>query len=180
HTKALRNLDYDLFLVDYRGFGKSEGALSSESDLTIDFQAVYDHLLKSYEEDQIILVGYSLGSGPVSYLAANNSPQGVVLVAPYTSLTDMKNEFFWMFPDFLMKYDMNNLGRLAQSTSPVYIIHGKADQLIPITMSQTIEALDPDRIRLLELEDTSHRGAILHRRFGQVVRWAIDGVKPKI
>lgn len=174
HTKAIRDLGYDLFLVDYRGFGKSEGAITSEADMTEDFQAAYDYLLQTYTEDQIILAGYSLGSGPVSYLAAHNSPRSVVLVAPYTSLTDMKNEFFWMFPDFLMKYELNNRKHLAASTSPVYILHGNEDELIPLDMGKELASLDPDRIRLVELDGTSHRGAILHRRFGQVVRWAIN------
>ncbi len=176
HTKALRELEYDLFLVDYRGFGKSEGTLASEANMTEDFQAAYDYLKQFYAEDKIILAGYSLGSGPVSYLAAHNTPRSVVLVAPYTSLTDMKNEFFWMFPDFLLRYEMNNRRHLAQSTAPVYILHGNEDELIPLEMGKELSAIDPDRIRLVELDGTSHRGAILHRSFGQVVRWAIDGI----
>lgn len=173
-TSSLRDLEYDLFLVDYRGFGKSEGQLSSEADMTEDLQAVYDHLKAEYPEGKIILAGYSLGSGPASYLAANNKPGAVVLVAPYTSLTDMKNLFFWIFPDFLLKYNLDNRKNLARATSPVFILHGTDDELIPLSMGEELETLDPVRIRLVELNGVGHRGAILNAMFrtvvGEVVR----------
>lgn len=168
-TRSLADLGYDLFLVDYRGFGKSEGELSSEADMTEDLQAVYDHLKTEYPEDKIILAGYSLGSGPASYLAANNKPGAVVLVAPYTSLTDMKNLFFWFFPDFLLKYELDNRSRLARATSPVYILHGADDELIPLAMGKELEALDPGRIKLVEMNGVGHRGAILNSMFRTVV-----------
>lgn len=168
-TRSLQDLGYDLFLVDYRGFGKSEGDISSEADMTEDFQAVYDHLKTEYKEDQIILAGYSLGSGPASYLAANNKPGAVVLVAPYTSLTDMKNLFFWIFPDFLLKYKLDNRMELARSTSPVFILHGTNDELIPLAMGKELEALDPERIKLVEMNGVGHRGAILNSMFRTVV-----------
>lgn len=168
-TNSLRDLGYDLFLVDYRGFGKSEGQLSTEADMTEDLQAVYDHLKTEFSEDKIILAGYSLGSGPASYLAANNQPEAVVLVAPYTSLTDMKNRFFWIFPDFLLKYKLDNRTNLARSNSPVYILHGTNDELIPLAMGQELEALDPERIKLVELNGVGHRGAILNTMFRTVV-----------
>jgi hypothetical protein len=168
-TKSIAELGYDLFLVDYRGFGKSEGSITSETDMTTDLQTVYDRLKATYGEEQIVIAGYSLGSGPASFLAANNKPKAVVLVAPYTSLTDMKNLFFGIFPDFLLKYELNNLANLGSSRSPVHILHGSNDELIPLSMGRALRAVDPTRIRLSELSGTGHRGAILHRRFGEVM-----------
>lgn len=173
-TKSLRGLGYDLILVDYRGFGKSSGTIDGEPDMTEDLQEVYNQLKKDYGEEHILLAGYSLGSGPASYLAAHNEPAGVVLVAPYTSLVDMKNEFFWMFPDFLMKYELNNLKHLAQTTCPVRILHGTADELIPYTMGERLEAIEPGRIQLEALVGTGHRGAVLSSGFGRAVSDLID------
>ncbi len=173
-TSALRDLGYDLFLVDYRGFGKSEGSLTSEADMTEDLQAVYDHLKTEFAEDQIVLAGYSLGSGPASYLAAENKPEAVVLVAPYTSLTDMKNRFFWIFPDFLLKYKLDNRSNLTRSTSPVYILHGTNDELIPLAMGKELESLDPERIKLVEMKGVGHRGAILNTMFRTVIQSLTD------
>jgi len=172
-TRSIAELGYDLFLVDYRGFGKSEGAVSSESDMTTDLQTVYDHLKSIYGEDRTIVAGYSLGSGPACFLAAMNDPKAVVLVAPYTSLVDMKNLFFYLFPDFLLKYELNNLANLKAARSPVHILHGVTDELIPLNMGKTLAAADPPRIRLVELPATGHRGAILHQRFGEVMKEVI-------
>lgn len=169
-TKLLRDSDYDLLLVDYEGFGKSTGTIAEEDDLTKDLQVVYDKLKADYGEQNLVLAGYSLGSGPASYLAAENNPKGVVLVAPYTSLRDMKNEFFWMFPDFLMKYELNNIRHLEASRCPVRILHGTADELIPYSMGERLEALDPARIQLDALVGVGHRGAILNNAFGTAVR----------
>jgi len=173
-TRSLHDLGYDLFLVDYRGFGKSEGDLNSEEDMTVDLQVVYDQLKTEYPEDKIVLAGYSLGSGPASFLAANNKPGAVVLVAPYTSLTDMKNLFFWIFPDFLLKYKLDNKTNLAQASSPVYILHGTDDELIPLEMGKELEALDPERIKLVELNGVGHRGAILNSMFKTVMNEVVS------
>lgn len=173
-TRLLEASGYDRLLVDYRGFGKSDGEIDEEADMTEDLQAVYDHLKEEYREEQIILAGYSMGSGPASYLAANNDPGGVVLVAPYTSLIDMKNEFFWMFPDLLMKYELNNLEHLALSTCPVYILHGTADKLIPFSMAEKLASLDPERITLEPLPGVGHRGAVLSDAFGRAVKLLVS------
>ncbi|MFT7120203.1 MAG: pimeloyl-ACP methyl ester carboxylesterase [Neolewinella sp.] len=174
-TRTLQGLSYDLYLVDYRGFGKSESIVDGEEDMTEDFQLVYDRLVGEYGEENIILAGYSLGTGPASFLAANNEPKGVVLIAPYTSLVDMKNEFFWMFPDFLMKYELNNLRYLQASKSPVTILHGTADKLIPFRMGEQLAAIDAGRMKLVALQETGHRGAVLHAQFGKAVAALIAG-----
>ncbi len=168
-TRSLEASGYDRFLVDYRGFGKSDGEIDEEADMTKDLQVVYDRLKATYGEDRIILAGYSMGSGPATYLAAQNDPAGMVLVAPYTSLVDMKNEFFWMFPDLLMKYELNNYRHLAASSCPVYIVHGTADELIPFSMAERLRDLDPDRITLVPLAGVGHRGAVLNSAFGEAI-----------
>jgi len=175
-TRSLADLGYNLFLVDYRGFGKSEGAISSEKDLTTDLQTVYDNLKRTYDEDRIVVAGYSLGSGSACFLAAHNDPRAVVLVAPYTSLLDMKNLFFGMFPDLLLKYELNNVANIEHSKAPVHILHGTDDELIPLAMGRTLEAVDPTRIKLLELPGTGHRGAILNARFREVMAGISEGI----
>ena len=169
-TKQLQDLGYDMYLVDYPGFGKSERQLNDESDLTEAMQAAYDRLKKSYGESNIILLGYSLGSGPVSYLMANNEPAGAVLVAPYRSLTAMKNLWFWMFPDFLLKYELNNQANLAEATSPTILLHGTEDPLIPYAMSEELRAVAPERIELKKLKGVTHRGAIFRPEVKAAVR----------
>lgn len=173
-TRSLEQLPCDRLLVDYRGFGKSEGTISSEKHLTDDLQQVYDLLKAEYGEENIFVAGYSLGSGPASFLAAHNQPAGVILLAPYTSLVDMKNEFFWMFPDFILKYALDNRQRLANSTAPVHILHGTNDELIPFRMAEALAALSPARIALQPLVGVTHRGAVLHPAFGDALAGMLE------
>ena len=159
-TKSFAGGNYDTFLVDYRGYGKSGGQIGGEENMTDDLQVVYDQLKTRYAEDRIIIVGYSLGTGPATYLAANNKPKAIVLVAPYTSLLDMKNQFFWMFPDFLMNYKLNNLSNISKTNAPVTILHGTSDQLIPVSMGEALANANPNMTTLIKLPGVSHRGAI--------------------
>lgn len=152
---------YDVVLVDYRGFGKSGGTVESDAQLLADVQAVYDTVAAAYPEERIHLLGYSLGSGMAAYLAASNSPAHLTLVAPYTSLVDMKNLWFWWAPDFLLKYRLDTESLLAAVDCPVDIYHGTADRLIPFSMAERLDALAPGRVRLHPLRGVSHRGAIL-------------------
>ena len=158
----------DLVVMDYRGYGKSSGEITSEAQLLADAQRVYDELAADYGEENITLVGYSLGTGMASYLAAENDPRRLVLAAPYQSLTAMKNLWFWMTPDFLLKYDLDNEENLARTRCPVTILHGDSDRLIPYTMGERLAAVDPGRIQLKLLEGVSHRGVILSGAFARL------------
>ena len=79
------DLGYDIFMTDYRGYGKSEGSISSENQLHQDNQMLYDELKKTYSEDKIIIVGYSLGTSFATKLASENSPKFLILQAPLYS-----------------------------------------------------------------------------------------------
>lgn len=153
---------YDLVIMDYRGFGKSTGEVESDEQLYADAQAVYDRVKESYPEDKIHLLGYSLGTGMVSYLAEENKPADATLVAPYTNLEDMKNQTFWWLPDFLLKYRLDTESRIARVNCPVNIFHGTDDNFIPITMSERLLALAPKQVHLYPIEGVGHRGAIMN------------------
>ena len=69
---------YDVVLVDYRGFGKSTGK-RSERDMLTDMQFVYNTLLKTYEQHHLIVYGRSLGSGFATKIASDNTPRYLIL-----------------------------------------------------------------------------------------------------
>jgi len=71
-AKTYTTLHYDLLMIDYRGYGKSEGRIKNENQLYSDVQKAYDYLLTIYPENKIIVLGYSIGTGPAAWLAANN------------------------------------------------------------------------------------------------------------
>ncbi len=161
---------YDIFMPDYRGYGKSDGEIYSEQQLFDDVQAVYDFLKQHYSENQIVLVGYSLGSGMASWLAANNHPKQLFLIAPYVSFIDLKNRYAWFLPNFLVKYPLNNKAHLADVRCPVTLFHGIDDELIPFDSSEILQSVNPKNIQLVSLEDVGHRRVIFDGRFRSSVR----------
>ncbi|MCF8246289.1 MAG: lysophospholipase [Saprospiraceae bacterium] len=168
-AQSMAGNSYDIFMPDYRGFGKSDGEIDSEKQLFSDVQAAYDFLKKHYREDQIVVVGYSIGSGMASYLAANNHPQQLVLLAPYTSVVDLKNGMAPFLPDFLLKYPLRNYAFLQNVKFPVTLFHGEFDKVIPFSSSEKLQAINPNLFRLVKLSE-GHRGVIFSPVFKETVR----------
>lgn len=156
----LTGLGYDIFMPDYRGYGKSDDEMRNEYQMYDDAQAVYDWLKQHYREDQIVVLGYSLGTGVSTFLAQENNPERLVLVAPYQSMVAMKNLILPVAPSLLLKYPLRNDEQLPNASCPVLIFHGTGDELIPPQHSEYLQSLVPDRSELYLLPGVSHRGAI--------------------
>ena len=82
-AKVYTSQGYDIFILDYRSFGKSEGEIENEEQLTEDISIVYKSISKRYSEDKIIIAGYSIGSGFATKLALENKAKALILQAPY-------------------------------------------------------------------------------------------------
>lgn len=149
-------LGYDVFMMDYQGYGKSSDEIESQEELYEDIQLVYDDLKKSYKESDIIVMGYSLGTGPATYLASRNEPSTLVLHAPYFSMTDMMRRNYPVIPTFILRYDLATNEYLKNIQMPVYIFHGEDDRVIPVESSEMLsKEFD---IPFFKLENQGHGG----------------------
>lgn len=169
-TGGMQGHGYDIFLPDYRGYGKSDGQIVSEAKLYTDAQKMYDFLKQHYREDQIIILGYSLGTGMATHLAAHNNPQQLVLVAPYLSMLNLKNRWAPFIPDFLVKYPLKSDRWIPQIKKPITLFHGTADNVIPYDSSEKLKELNPSFTRLITLQGESHRGALFNHIFAQELK----------
>ena len=167
-TRQMTGLGYDIFIPDYRSYGKTEGRIVSEQQLYNDVQVAYDYLSDRY--DKIIIIGYSLGTGMASYLSQNNDPLHLVLVAPFTSLTDIKNKFLWMFPDFILKYKLPVEHHLEFANCDVTIVHGTDDEVVDYDYSVRLKELFPNKINLITAHNQSHRGVIFSEELRREIR----------
>lgn len=139
-ANAYLGLGYSVFIIDYRGFGKSVGKIT-EDGLKEDVLLAYDWSLEKYPADKIFACGRSLGTGLATWLATQKTTAALILETPYTSLIDMARLNIAYYPlKYLMRYQLNNVDFVAQSLSPVYVIHGTEDELIPYEMAQKVAA----------------------------------------
>lgn len=130
------------FLVDYRGYGKSEGR-PTEKGLYEDAAAAFRWLTenKGFEPSSIVLYGHSLGSSVAVDLAlgAGKDAGGLVLESAFTSARDMARLIYGGLPvDWLMSLKLDNTGRIGQVSMPVLVIHGVSDGTIPFAMGKKV------------------------------------------
>lgn len=157
-AETYTRLHYDVFILDYRGYGKSEGKIENQQQLFDDVTLVYNTLKKEYEENSIIITGYSIGSGIASYLAATNHPKKLILQAPYYNLSDMMRQKMPFIPTFILKYKLENNQYLQNCNCPVYLFHGKEDTVIPFQSSQKLQKECNCVSQLILLDNLGHNG----------------------
>ncbi|RYD96857.1 MAG: alpha/beta fold hydrolase [Sphingobacteriales bacterium] len=151
------DLNYDVFIYDYRGYGKSEGTIKSEAQLFTDNQKVYEYLAH-YNYKKTIIIGYSIGTGMAARLAATYPPDLLILQAPYYSLTDLVQHSFPVLPSFLLKYKFETYKLLNNCSFPVLLFHGDQDEVIyPHSSEKLLKVLKPAD-RLILLKGQGHNG----------------------
>ena len=152
------NLNYDIFILDYRGFGKSEGFIRSESQFFDDIEKTYTTFLNKYEANKIVILGYSIGTGAAAYLASKNKPKILILQAPYYSLTDLVKHTVPLIPSFLLKYKFETNKYLKGLKTPIVIFHGDKDEVIYYESSIKLQKEFKYSDRLITLENQYHNG----------------------
>lgn len=149
-------LGYDVLVIDYRGYGKSSGKISSEDMLHHDADFIYGQLASEYGEENIIIYGRSIGTGIASKLAAARQPKLLILETPHYNFKDLVNKIYPFVPaSLLLKYHFRNDTYIQQVTCPVHLIHGTADQVIPYNSSVRLAALEGG-IRLHTIDGGGH------------------------
>jgi uncharacterized protein len=148
--------DYDVVLIDYRGFGKSTGK-RTEKKMLSDVQFVYDSLKQKYPEDHLIVYGRSMGSGFASKLASDNDPRYLILDAPYYSFRKVVERFLPILPvRFVLRFHLRTDKWIRYVKCHTYILHGTRDMLIPLRHSERLQKINPQKITLIRIKGGGH------------------------
>ncbi|RED23909.1 hypothetical protein BD847_2987 [Flavobacterium cutihirudinis] len=169
-AKTYTSLDYDIFILDYRSFGKSEGEIENEDQLNKDISIVYKELCKRYSQNKIIIAGYSIGSGFSTILASENKPKALILQSPYYSFTELSGSRVRFFPDFMKKFHLETYQYLSKVKAPIYIFHGLEDQLIPVENSIRLNKILNSKGHLYLLKGQGHIGMNENERFQEQLK----------
>lgn len=151
-------LGYDVFILDYRSYGKSEGELKNETLFFGDAQLVYDLLKKKYNEEKIVVLGYSIGTGVATKIASANNPRMLILQAPYYNLKDLMKQKFSLIPTFLLKYPFKTNEYIQNCKMPIVIFHGDQDEVIYYGSSLKLKTLLKEGDQLITLQNQGHNG----------------------
>ncbi|MGK7889904.1 MAG: alpha/beta hydrolase [Leptolyngbyaceae cyanobacterium] len=150
--ERLQGWGFSVFAYDYRGYGTSDGQ-PGERNAYQDAEAAYRYLTQELDvpPNQIILYGRSVGGGSAVDLATRYSVAGLILESTFTSA------FRVVVPFPILPFDkFPNLDKLDQVRCPVLVMHGEADQTIPISHGQALYQAAPDPKLSLWVEEAGH------------------------
>lgn len=155
---AYTALGYDVFVLDYRGYGKSQGEISSEEQFYADAEAAFLEMAGRYSGRHLIVAGYSIGTAAAARLAALHTPTLLLLQAPYYSLGDLMKSLYPFVPGFLLRYKFETYTFVAQTKSPILIFHGAQDEIIYPGSSEKLKAYLKPSDSVILLEGQGHNG----------------------
>lgn len=131
--RIFHNIGLNVFIIDYRGYGKSQGS-PSEKGLYLDARAAWNYLLeqKKIKSEDIILFGRSLGGAVATQLATQVKPAGLILESTFTSASDMAEMIMPVLSMLIiLRYQFNSIDRIKGITQPILVLHSPQDDIIP-------------------------------------------------
>jgi fermentation-respiration switch protein FrsA (DUF1100 family) len=152
---------FDVLLMDYRGYGRSDGEAKDESSLDADGDAAYDYLVKQrgVKPEKLALYGSSLGTTMAIDVASRRACGALVVESGLSSAGDMGEHSLPMLPRWLHFLGVNRFEssrKIALVKCPVLIAHGTNDATIPVAQGRKLYAAANDPKRLLLVEGGTH------------------------
>lgn len=169
-----------ILILTYRGFGGSTGTPSEISNIA-DAKLSYDYLInKGLRPEDILLYGESLGTGVAVQTAAARPAAGLILDAPYTSLSDVAAERYpWVPVRWLMSDPYRSDLYLAKLTLPVLVVHGDRDDTVPVAMGRKVYELAGGPKELAIINGAGHSDHYLFGSFDIINAW-IDKLRTAV
>ncbi len=179
----LLEMGVNVFLFDYRGYGRSDGS-PSERKIYEDAEAAYDWLVESkgIAPGHVFPFGRSLGGAVAIELAGRRTCGGLIVESSFTSAVAMAKKMFPFFPvKLVLRYDLNSREKIAGLSCPVLVTHSPDDDIVPFELGWGLyEAAGPPK-RFVELRgshnerayfgDEVYRGALEELFRGEAVTW---------
>jgi fermentation-respiration switch protein FrsA (DUF1100 family) len=170
--EILRNLGLSVLIFDYRGYGYSFGQ-PGEAGTYQDALGAWRYLTekRGIPADRIILFGRSLGGAVAAWLGQQHMPRGLVLESTFTSLPEVAEKLFPLFPArWLIQYDYNTLARLPAAHCPVLIVHSVEDEIFPFSWARRLLAVAHEPKYFLQIQGSHQRG-FMEYRVAYVAGW---------
>lgn len=162
--EMFHDLGGHVFIIDYRGYGLSQGH-PSEQGMYLDARAAFDYLKgrDDVRQDRILTVGVSLGGAAAVDLALHRPVCGLIMQSTFTSARDMAKKILPIAPLFLIRTEMNSIEKIARVHVPKLIVHSTEDEMIPFAMGKRLfeAALEPKQF--LQIQGSHNEGHFFYR-----------------
>ena len=158
-------LDLDVLIIDYRGYGESTGT-ASEQGTYRDAKAAWDYLvnIRGVPANRIIVFGRSLGGAIGAWLGARTTPAAVIIDSSFSSGVDMAKRLYPFLPAQLvtrLRYPVAEYA--SELTSPAMVVHSRQDEIIPFEMGQEIYSQINQPRKFLEISGDHNNGFLISR-----------------
>ncbi len=144
----LNHLKANIFIIDYRGYGRSEGR-PSEAGLYRDALGAYDYLIeqRNISPQKIVVYGTSLGGVPAIDLASQKEIGGLIIESSFSNAADMCRIIYPFIPTFLLQSRMDNVGKIKNVKAPKLFFHSQSDEIVPMELGRKVfdKAKEPKR-----------------------------------
>lgn len=151
--QLLHQLGLNVFIFDYRGYGSSKGKPTKEGTYR-DAAAAWNYLIseRNIAEEQIVIMGRSLGGSIAAWLAARENPAAVVIESTFTSAAELGGEIYpWLPVRFILKHNYDTQKHLQQIDEPLFMAHSRDDQIVPFNHGKKLFELANDPKQFLEM-----------------------------
>lgn len=137
--KIFYDLNLNVFIFDYRGYGKS-GGRPTEKGLYRDAEAAYDYLVgnKKIRQEKIVVFGESLGSAVAVDLASKKPISGIIIEGGFTSARDMAKRIYPLLPTFIYTVRFDSYAKIKNVKSPKLFFHSKNDEIVPFVLGKKL------------------------------------------
>lgn len=180
--KEFAGLGLNLFALDYRGYGRSEGS-PDEAGVYLDAEAAYRYLTegRGFSAEDVILFGNSLGGAVAVDLAARTACGALILESTFTSARDMARRMF-LLPlfEYIPRSRFDSIAKVGSVRAPVLIIHGTRDEVVPFAMGERLYAAASEPKRFLRVEGAGHNDVLLvaGERYLAAIRELLENMQP--
>lgn len=152
--------DYNLMIIDYPGYGISKGKPSDDSMFVAsDYIFEYAIEMEEVDENDIVIMGYSIGTGVASYCASKNEANGLILIAPYDKALSLYNDVIDSFHGPIQsfaRYSFDSVTYAENVNEPTLIFTSKADAVINYTHSLDLAGHFSELDDVVVLDDVNH------------------------
>jgi fermentation-respiration switch protein FrsA (DUF1100 family) len=158
--RLFQNMSLNVLIVDYRGYGKSEGA-PNEKGTYLDARAAWNYLTQTrgVAAADIVLYGESLGGAVAANLATQIQPRALIVDSSFTSMTDLGAELYpWLPVRWISRFDYSVKDKIDKVSAPVLVIHSRQDEIVPFAHGERLFAAAREPKRFLECRGSHNDG----------------------